>query len=162
PDPSSQGSCTLGGNVSNNSGGPHTLKYGVTVNHVLGVKMVLSDGSIVELGGKTEDPDGFDLTGLVVGSEGTFGLVTEVTVKMVRQREAYRTMLAVFNTIADATNTVSDIIGQGIIPAALEMMDQTILNAVEIAFKFGFPTDAGAVLLVELDGLTPSLDRQVE
>ncbi|MBW3623366.1 MAG: FAD-binding protein [Armatimonadetes bacterium] len=162
PDPSSQNSCTLGGNVAENSGGPHTLKYGVTTNHVLGVKMVMPDGSIAEIGGELEDPVGYDLIGLIVGSEGTFGVVTEATVRMVRQPQTYRTLLAVFNTIAEATNTVSDIIAAGIIPAALEMMDQIILQAVEMAFHFGFPTDAGAVLLIELDGLEAAIDRQAE
>jgi glycolate oxidase len=162
PDPSSQSACTLGGNVAENSGGPHTLKYGVTTNHVLGVRMVLPDGTIADLGGPTESPVGYDLVGVTVGSEGTFGIVTEATVRIVRRPQAHRTLLAVFNTIADATNTVSDIIAAGIIPAALEMMDQLILQAVEAAFGFGFPTDAGAVLLVELDGLSASLDRQAE
>ena len=162
PDPSSQNSCTLGGNVAENSGGPHTLKYGVTTNHVLACRMVLPDGSIVDLGDSTEDPTGYDLVGIVVGSEGTFGIVTEVTVRIIRRPQAHRTLLAIFNTIADATNTVSGIIAEGIIPAALEMMDQLILQAVEAAFGFGFPTDAGAVLLVELDGLDAALDRQAD
>jgi glycolate oxidase len=162
PDPSSQNSCTLGGNVAENSGGPHTLKYGVTTNHVLEVTMVMPNGSVKTFGGATEDPTGYDLVGVIVGSEGTFGIVTEVVVRMVRQPQAYRTLLGVFNSIADATNTVSDIIAAGIIPAALEMMDQLILQAVEMAFGFGFPTDAGAVLLVELDGLAASLDRQAK
>lgn len=162
PDPSSQNSCTLGGNVAENSGGPHTLKYGVTTNHVLAVKMVMPDGSIAELGSPLEDPAGYDLMGVLVGHEGTFGIVTEVTVRIVRQPQACRTLLAVFNSVAEATNTVSDIIAAGIIPSALELMDQLILQAVEMAFKFGFPTDAGAVLLIELDGLEAALDRQAD
>jgi glycolate dehydrogenase FAD-linked subunit len=162
PDPSSQSACTIGGNVAENSGGPHTLKYGVTVNHVLGVKMVLPDGEIVQLGGKAEQRLGYDLTGIVCGSEGTFGVVTEVTARLVRLPPAVRTMLAVFNTVDDATNTVSGIIAAGIVPAALEMMDQLVIQAVEAAFKFGFPTDAGACLIVELDGLEAGLDRQAE
>jgi glycolate oxidase len=162
PDPSSQMACTIGGNVANNSGGPHTLKYGVTVNHVLGVRMVLPDGEIVQLGGKAEERPGYDLTGIVCGSEGTFGIVTEVTVRLVRQPAAVRTMLAVFNTVDDATNTVSGIIAAGIVPAALEMMDQLVIQAVEAAFKFGFPTDAGACLIIELDGLEAGLDHQAE
>jgi glycolate oxidase len=162
PDPSSQTACTIGGNVSENSGGPHTLKYGVTVNHVLGVKMVLSDGEIVQLGGKAADRLGYDLTGIVCGSEGTFGVVTEVTARLVRQPPSVRTMLAVFNTIDDATNTVSGIIAAGIVPAALEMIDQLVIQAVEAAFHFGFPTDAGACLIVELDGLEAGLERQAE
>lgn len=162
PDPSSQMACTIGGNVANNSGGPHTLKYGVTVNHVLGVTVVLPDGEIVRLGGKEEDALGYDLVGLVVGSEGTFGIVTEVTARLVRLPQTVRTMLAVFNTVEDATNTVSGIIAAGIVPAALEMMDALIIQAVEAAFKFGFPLDAGACLIIELDGLEAGIDEQGE
>src|SRR6185295_4138723 len=109
PDPSSQSVCTIGGNVGTNSGGPHTLKYGVTTNHVLGLKLVLPDGGIVDVGGAVEDAPGYDLTGLLVGSEGTLGVVTEVTVRIVKQPQAVRTMLAVFETVDDATNTVSGI-----------------------------------------------------
>jgi glycolate oxidase len=162
PDPSSQSACTIGGNVAENSGGPHTLKYGVTVNHVLGLKLVLPDGEVVQLGSKAEQRSGYDLTGIVCGAEGTFGIVTEVTARLVRQPQAVRTMLAVFNTIDDATTTVSAIIAAGIVPAALEMMDQLVVQAVEAAFKFGFPTDAGACLIVELDGLEAGLDEQAE
>lgn len=158
PDPSSQGACTIGGNVATNSGGPHTLKYGVTVNHILGVEVVLPDGSIVELGGPTEDTPGYDLTGLFVGSEGTFGIVTKIIVRLTRDPAAYRTMLGVFETVDAATQAISGIIGAGIIPAALEMMDQGIIEAVEAAFKFGFPLDAGAVLLIEVDGLEVAVD----
>lgn len=158
PDPSSQMACTIGGNVANNSGGPHTLKYGVTVNHVLGLTVVLPDGEIVKLGGKEEDALGYDLVGIVVGSEGTFGIVTEVVVRVVRLPQTVRTMLAVFETIEDATNTVSGIIAAGIVPAALEMMDKMIIQAVEAAFKFGFPLDAGACLIIELDGLEAGID----
>jgi len=153
PDPSSQGACTIGGNVATNSGGPHTLKYGVTVNHVLGIEAVLPDGSLVELGGPSEDSPGYDLTGLFVGSEGTFGICTKVTVRLTRDPAAYRTMLAVFESVSDATNAISNIIGAGIVPAALEMMDQGIVEAVEGAFHFGFPLDAAAVVLIEVDGL---------
>jgi glycolate oxidase len=162
PDPSSQMACTIGGNVSENSGGPHTLKYGVTVNHILGLRMVLPDGEVVDIGGKTEETPGYDLTGIVVGSEGTFGIVTEVTARLVRQPQAYRTMLAVFETVDDATRAVSGIIAAGIIPAALEMMDQVIMQAVEAAFHIGLPTDAGACLIVELDGLEAGLDEQTD
>ena len=158
PDPSSQGACTIGGNVATNSGGPHTLKYGVTVNHVLGVEMVLPDGQLVQMGGPTEDNPGYDLTGVIVGSEGTFGIVTKVWARITRNPEAYRTLLGVFETVDDATNTISDIIGAGIIPGALEMLDQLILQAVEEAFHFGFPLDAGAVLIMEVDGLEAGLD----
>ena len=157
PDPSSQGACTLGGNVATNSGGPHTLKYGVTVNHVLGVEMVLPDGRVVVTGGPTEDAPGYDLTGAIVGSEGTFGIVTKVWVRVTRNPEATRTLLGVFDSIDDATNTISDIIGAGIVPAALELLDKTILGAVEAAFHLGFPLDAAAVLLMEVDGLEVGL-----
>jgi len=160
PDPSSQGACTIGGNVATNSGGPHTLKYGVTVNHVLGAEVVLPDGSVVEFGGPTEDSPGYDLTGLFVGSEGTFGVVTKVTVRLTRDPAAYRTMLGVFETVNDATQAISGIIGAGIVPAALEMMDQGIVEAIEAAFHFGFPLDAGAVLLVEVDGLEVAVDGE--
>jgi glycolate oxidase len=162
PDPSSQGACTIGGNVATNSGGPHTLKYGVTVNHVLGVELVLPDGSVVHTGGPAEDAPGYDLTGVIVGSEGTFGLATKAWVRITRNPEAYRTLLGVFETVDDATNTISDIIGAGIIPGALEMLDRLILGAVEEAFHFGFPLDAGAVLIMEVDGLEAGLDREAE
>jgi glycolate oxidase len=162
PDPSSQGACTIGGNVATNSGGPHTLKYGVTVNHVLGVELVLPDGRVVHTGGPAEDNPGYDLTGVVVGSEGTFGVVTKVWVRITRNPEAYRTLLGVFETVDDATNTISDLIGAGIVPAALEMLDRLILEAVEAAFHFGFPLDAGAVLIMEVDGLEAGLDAEAE
>lgn len=158
PDPSSQFACTIGGNVAENSGGPHTLKYGVTVNHVLGLEVVLPDGEVVWLGGGAEDAPGYDLVGLMVGSEGTFGIVTKALVRLVPQPEGVRTMLVVFDTVAAASQAVSAIIAAGIIPAALEMMDALILRAVEQAFKFGFPLDAGAVLIIELDGLEAGLD----
>jgi glycolate oxidase len=161
PDPSSQPACTIGGNIAENSGGPHTLKYGVTTNHVLGVELVLPDGNVVQLGGAVEDIPGYDLTGLVVGAEGTFGIVTTATLRLVRQPEAWKTLLGIFESVDDATATVSGIISAGIIPAALEMMDQLIVEAVEAAFHFGFPTDAGAVLIVELDGLAAGLDPEV-
>lgn len=162
PDPSSQGACTIGGNVATNAGGPHTLKYGVTANHILGVEMVLADGRVVQLGGDAEDPFGYDLTGFVVGSEGTLGLVTKATVRLTRSPQAYRTLLAVFNTVDDATHTVSEIIRQGIVPAAVELMDQMIIQAVEEAFRFGFPTDAAAVVIIELDGLEAGIDELAE
>jgi glycolate oxidase len=160
PDPSSQQACTIGGNVAENSGGPHTLKYGVTTNHVLGLEIVLPDGEIVTLGGAVEDVPGYDLRGIAIGAEGTFGVVTEATLRLTRQPQAYRTFLAVFESVHDATQTVSDIIAAGIVPAALEMMDSLIVQAVEAAFHFGFPTDAGAVLIIELDGLAAGLDPQ--
>jgi glycolate oxidase len=160
PDPSSQGACTIGGNVATNSGGPHTLKYGVTVNHTLGLEAVLPDGSIIETGGPAEDTPGLDLTGLIVGSEGTLAIVTKVWVRLTRDPQGHRTMLGVFDSVDDATNAISEIIGAGIVPAALEMMDQGILVAVEEAFKFGFPLDAQAILLIEVDGLEAGLDEQ--
>lgn len=160
PDPSSQGACTIGGNVATNSGGPHTLKYGVTVNHVLGLEAVLPDGSVIELGGPTGTTAGYDLTGLFVGSEGTFGICTKAIVRLTRDPAAYRTMLGVFETVNDATLAISNIIGAGIVPAALELMDQGIVGAVEAAFHFGFPLDAGAVLLIEVDGLEVAVDEE--
>jgi glycolate oxidase len=165
PDPSSQPACTIGGNVGTNSGGPHTLKYGVTTNHVLGFEMVLPDGEVVWLGTSPEggeDVDGYDLRGAAIGSEGMFGIITRVLVRLIRAPQAFKTLLGVFETVDDASQTVSDIIGAGIVPGALEMMDQLITQAVEAAYHFGFPLDAGAVLIVELDGLAAGLDRQAE
>ena len=159
PDPSSQPACTIGGNIATNSGGPHTLKYGVTTNHVLGVKLVLPDGVVAELGGPVADSPGYDLTGLIVGHEGTFGIVTEATVRLIPVPQSVRTFLAVFESVADASRAVSGIVGSGIIPAALEMMDQLILQAVEEAFHVGFPLDAGAVLLIEIDGIEAGFDE---
>jgi glycolate dehydrogenase FAD-linked subunit len=165
PDPSSQPACTIGGNVGTNSGGPHTLKYGVTTNHILGFEMVLPDGEIVWLGtrpGEGEDVEGYDLRGAAIGSEGMFGIATRVLLRLVRAPQAYRTMLGVYETVDDASQTVSDIIEAGIVPGALEMMDQLITQAVEAAYGFGFPLDAGAVLIVELDGLAVDLASQAE
>src|SRR5580765_993596 len=161
PDPSSQPACTIGGNVAENSGGPHTLKYGVTTNHVLGVELALPSGEIVTLGGAVEERPGYDLVGLAVGAEGTFGIVTRATLRLVRTPEAHRTLLAVFASVAAASEAVSGIIAAGIVPAALEMMDQLIIEAVEAAYRVGLPTDAGAVLLVELDGPAAGLDDQL-
>jgi glycolate oxidase len=160
PDPSSQGACTIGGNVATNSGGPHTLKYGVTVNHTLGIEAVMADGSIVQFGGPAEDYSGLDLTGTLVGSEGTLAIVTKAWVRLTKNPEGVRTLLGVFDSVDDATNSISEIIGAGIVPAALEMMDQGILEAVEAAFHFGFPLDAQAILLMEVDGLEAGLDAQ--
>jgi len=160
PDPSSQGACTIGGNVATNSGGPHTLKYGVTVNHVMGLEVVLPDGTVANWGGPSGLPPGYDLTGLFVGSEGTFGICTKAIVRLTPNPAAYRTMLGIFETVEDGTKAISEIIGAGIIPAALEMMDQGIIKAVEAAFEFGFPLDAGAVVLIEVDGLEVSVDDE--
>jgi len=162
PDPSSQPACSIGGNVAENSGGPHTLKYGVTTNHVLGLELALPSGDLVTLGGAVEDRPGYDLVGLTVGSEGTFGIVTRAVLRLVRTPPAYRTLLAVFDSVDGASEAVSGIIAAGIVPAALEMMDQLIMQAVEAAFRVGLPTDAGAVLLVELDGVAVGLDPEVE
>jgi glycolate oxidase len=160
PDPSSQSACTIGGNVAENSGGPHTLKYGVTTNHVLGVELVLPDGAVVELGGAVEDVPGYDLRGLVIGAEGTMGLVTRATLRLTRQPEGVRTLLGVFESVDAACRAVSGIIAAGIVPAALEMMDRLIVEAIEAAFHVGLPTDAGAVLLIELDGAAAEIDPQ--
>ncbi len=153
PDPSSQAACTIGGNIAANSGGPHTLKYGVTVNHTLGVEIVLPDGEIVELGGRVEGTPGLDLLGVVVGSEGTFGIVTRAWVKLVPLPQKAHTMLAIFDDFDAAAQSVSDVIAAGIIPAALEMLDDVFLPCIEDAYHFGFPLDAAAILLIETDGL---------
>ena len=158
PDPSSQGAATIGGNVATNAGGPHTLKYGVTVNHVLGLEMVLGDGSIVTLG-PVENPAALDLIGLLCGSEGTLAIVTKVWVRLTPNPQDYRTMRAAFETVDDATHAVSEIIAAGIIPAAMELMDQGILAAVEEAFHVGFPLDAGAMLVIEVDGPTETIEE---
>ncbi|HEV7662691.1 MAG TPA: FAD-linked oxidase C-terminal domain-containing protein [Chloroflexota bacterium] len=160
PDPSSQKASTIGGNVANNAGGPHCLSLGVTVNHILGVQIVLHDGSGVRLGGKSPDGPGLDLTGLIVGSEGTLGVVTEVTVRLLPLPEAVRTTLAVFTSVEDASEAVSNLIGRGLVPAALEMMDRLALSAIEAAFHAGYPPEAGAVLLVEVDGLLEQVEAQ--
>ncbi len=162
PDPSSQGASTIGGNVANNAGGPHTLKYGVTVNHLLAVELVLPDGDVITVGDKTEDFTGYDLLGLVCGGEGTLGIVTQATVRLTPVPQSVRTLLAVFDTVDDATATVSAIIAAGITPAALEMMDATVIQTVEAAFHYGFPLDAGAVLIAELDGAEEGLDRAAD
>lgn len=161
PDPSSQAACSIGGNVANNSGGPHTLAYGVTVNHVLGVEVVLDDGEVVWLGGRVPDAPGYDLCGVFVGSEGTLGIVTKAAVRLMRTREAVRTLLAIFDRMDDATGAVVEITGAGVIPAALEMMDRLTIQAVEAGAHVGYPTDAEAVLLVELEGLREYCARGV-
>jgi glycolate oxidase subunit GlcD len=159
PDPASQKTSTLGGNVGENSGGPHCLKYGVTTNHVMGVTMVLFDGTVAELGGKAPDMPGYDLTGLVVGSEGTLGIATEIILRLIEQPEAVKTMLSIFDSIEDAGNTVSAIIAEGIVPATLEMMDKLVIKAVEESVHAGYPLDAEAVLIIELDGLKDGMER---
>src|SRR3989441_6290248 len=165
PDPSSQLACTIGGNVANNSGGPHTLKYGVTTNHVLGLEVVLPDGEIVWLGGRTRETPGYDLAGVFVGSEGTFGIATKIVVRILRKPQAVKTMLAVFGAIEHASAAVSAIIAAGLVPAAVEMIDQLTIQAVEDAFGCGYPRDAAAALLIGLDGaavgMPPQADRIV-
>ncbi len=160
PDPSSQQSCTIGGNVANNSGGPHCLAYGVTTAHVLAVELVLPTGELVVLGGVDGEPPGYDLRGVVVGSEGTMGVVTAVAVRLTPNPPAVATLLAAFDDVASAAATVSAVIANGIVPAALEMMDQRITQAVESFVKAGYPTDAAAVLLVEVDGLPAGVETE--
>lgn len=163
PDPSSQQACTIGGNVAENSGGPHCLKYGVTTNHVVGLTLVLPDGEVVELGSKAPDAPGYDLTGLVVGSEGTFGIVTEIVVRILRKPQGVRTVLALFDRVEDASRTVAAITAKGIVPAALEMMDRLAIKAVERGnFPVGYPDDVEAVLIIEVDGVEAGLDAQAE
>jgi glycolate oxidase len=162
PDPSSQIACTIGGNVANNSGGPHTLKYGVTTNHVLGLEVVLPDGEVVWLGGKTRDPQGYDLVGVFVGSEGTFGIATRIVVRLMRRPQAVKTLLAVFEALDQASATVAAITARGLTPAALEMIDQITIQAVEDAYGAGYPRDAAAALLIELDGLAAGLEEEAE
>lgn len=161
PDPSSQAACSIGGNVANNSGGPHTLAYGVTTNHVLGVEVVLDDGQIIWLGGEVPDTPGYDLCGVFVGSEGTMGIVTKVAVRLMRKRESVRTLLAIFDRMEPATQTVVDITAAGIIPAALEMMDRLTIEAVEGGSPVGYPRDAEAVLLVEVEGVREQTDHSM-
>lgn len=163
PDPSSQKVSSLGGNVGENAGGPHCLKYGITSNHVVGLEVVLADGRVIRTGGETEDCPGYDLTGLFVGSEGTMGAVTSIAIRLMRLPESLETMLAIFETLEDSGAAVAEIIAQGIIPATLEIMDQAIVQAVEDSqYRAGYPTDAGGVLLIEIDGIVDGLPRQSE
>ncbi|MDB5085944.1 MAG: FAD-binding protein [Bacilli bacterium] len=163
PDPSSGSSCTIGGNVAENAGGPHCLKYGVTTNHVLGLELVLPNGEILNVGGSSLDLPGYDLTGILVGSEGTMGIVTKITVRILRKPQGVKTVLALFEDVRDASQVVSDIIAAGIIPAALEMMDQTAIKAVEAgSYSVGYPENTDAVLLIELDGLTAGMEEMAE
>ncbi|HIE26190.1 TPA: FAD-binding protein [Candidatus Poribacteria bacterium] len=159
PDPSSQMVATMGGTVGENAGGPHCLKYGVTTNHVMGLEMVLPNGEVIETGGKSLDMPGYDLAGLIVGSEGTFGIVTKIIVRILKMPEEVKTMLAIFESLEDAAQTVSDIIAAGILPATLEMMDKFTIGAVENFAKAGYPLDAEAVLIIELDGLKDGMER---
>jgi glycolate oxidase len=160
PDPSSQAACTIGGNFAENSGGPHTLKYGVTLPHVLGLTMVMPDGELVRVGGRHTPGPGLDEVGVQTGGEGTLGIAVELTVRLTPLPAAVTTFLAVFETEADAARAVSAMIAAGIVPAAMEMIDRVMLRAVEEAFHFGFPLDCGAVLIVEVDGAPEALERE--
>jgi glycolate oxidase len=162
PDPSSQRACTIGGNVAENAGGPHTLAYGVTTNHVLGLECVLPDGTIINTGGDSIDTPGYDLTGLLTGSEGTMVLVTKVIVRLMRAPEAVKTVLAIYNSVDDAANTVAKITARAITPVAVEMLDGPMMGMVEDATHAGYPRDAAAVLLIELEGLTEVVEEQLE
>ncbi len=163
PDPSSQPTCTIGGNIAENAGGIHCLKYGTTTDHVLGVRVVLAGGEIVDLGGAGTEAAGYDLLGVFIGSEGTFGIATEATLRLVPIPPAVRTMLAEFAEVNDASHAVSAIIAAGVMPAALEMMDREIIRAVEASvFAAGLPLDAGAALLIELDGIAEGIDDEAE
>jgi glycolate oxidase subunit GlcD len=162
PDPSSQAACTIGGNVAENAGGPHCLKYGVTLNHVRAVTAILPDGEIVKLGNVDGEPDGYDLLGTFVGSEGCFGVALDVTVRLSPNPQAIRTLLADYTSLGAAARATSDIIASGIVPAALEMMDGPTIRAVEASiYAAGYPTDADAILLIELDGLAAGLEADV-
>ena len=160
PDPSSQQVCSIGGNVAENAGGAHCLKYGFTVNHVMGAEVVLPDGEVVHLGGTAPEHPGLDLLGAFVGSEGTLGVATEVTVRTIRAPESVQTMLVGFHSVEDAAGTVSDIIAAGILPAAIEMMDALAIEAAEAAVQCGYPAGAVAVLVIELDGPQVEVDEQ--
>jgi glycolate oxidase len=175
PDPSSQRACTIGGNVSENSGGPHTLAYGVTTNHVLGLEAVLPDGTVIQTGGAAPcaavsmgsslgdyDLPGYDLTGLLVGSEGTMALVTKIVVRLMRKPEMVQTILAIYDRPEDAGDTVAQITARAITPAAIEMLDGPLLKMIEDATHAGYPSDAAAVLLIELEGLKETVEEQIE
>ena len=160
PDPSSQMVSSIGGNVATNAGGPHCLKYGITTNHVLGLEIVTGTGDVVSVGGKAADRPGYDLTGTIVGNEGTFGLVTAITVRLLHAPEAVKTALASFASLVEASEAVSAIIAAGIIPAALEMLDDAMIGAVNAAVGKVYPDGAGAVLLIELDGPRAEVEAQ--
>jgi glycolate oxidase len=162
PDPSSQRACTIGGNVAENAGGPHTLAYGVTTNHVLGLEAVLADGSIISTGAKSPDQPGLDLTGLLTGSEGTLALITKIIVRLMRAPELVKTLLVIYDSVDDCADTVAEITARSITPAAIEMLDGVMLRMVEEATHAGYPMDAAAVLLIELEGLKEAVEEQVE
>jgi glycolate oxidase len=161
PDPSSQRACTIGGNVAENAGGPHTLAYGVTTNHVLGLEAVLPDGTVISTGGKSPDLPGYDLTGLLTGSEGTMALVTKIAVRLMRKPEMVKTILAIYDTVDDCADSVAEITARAITPAAIEMLDGVMLRMVEEDTHAGYPMDAAAVLLIELEGLREAVEEQV-
>ena len=159
PDPSSEAACTIGGNVAENAGGPHCLKYGVTLNHVIAMTAILPDGEIVTLGNPEGEAAGYDLRGAFIGSEGCFGVALDVTVRLTRKPSAVRTMLADFTSVDDAAHVTSAIVASGIVPAALEFMDAPTIQVVESSvYAAGYPADAAAVLLIEVDGITEGVD----
>ncbi len=162
PDPASQKTCTIGGNIGENAGGPHCLALGVTTNHVLGLEVVLADGSMTWLGGTQREAAGYDLRGAFVGSEGTLGIVTKIAVRLLPKPETIHSMLAAFTTMDAASDTVSEIIAAGMVPSALEMMDRNTIDAVEPFYHPGYPAEAQAVLIVEVDGLIESVEEQTE
>lgn len=162
PDPSSQRACTIGGNVAENAGGPHTLAYGVTTNHVVSLEVVLIDGTVMNVGGRAPETPGYDLVGLLTGSEGTMALVTKIGVRLVRAPESVKTMLAIYNRVAEAGNTVGAMTAKGITPVALEMLDGPMIRMVEAATHAGYPLDAAAVLLIEVEGLTETVEEQAQ
>ena len=162
PDPASQKAATLGGNVAENSGGPHCFKYGVTTNHVMGLTVVLPDGQVAKIGGKAPDTPGYDLPGVFVGSEGTLGVCTELVVRILRLAEGVKTLLAIYDSIEEGSETVSAIVAAGMVPATLEMMDQLVIKAVEESIHCGFPLDCATVLIIEVDGLKDDLEIQTQ
>jgi len=162
PDPASQKAATLGGNVAENSGGPHCFKYGVTTNHVMGLTVVLPDGKVARIGGKAPDAPGYDLPGVFVGSEGTLGICTEIVAKIVHLPEGVKTLLAIYDSIEEGSETVSAIVAAGMVPATLEMMDQLVIKAVEEFIHCGFPLDCATVLIIEVDGLKDDLEVQAK
>jgi glycolate oxidase len=162
PDPGSQVVSTIGGNVANNAGGMHCLKYGVTTNHITGLEVVLPDGEVITVGGKVLDQPGCDLTGIFVGSEGTLGIITRIVVRIVRLPETVQTQLALFQTVDAAANAVSAIMAAGILPAALELLDRACMEVVDQTVHIGYPEDAGAALIIELDGLKDGMQRSVD
>jgi len=163
PDPSSQIACSIGGNVAENSGGPHCLKYGMTTNHVLALEVVMADGRVARLGNAAGEPVGYDLVGVVVGSEGTFAIVTEATVRLLPRPQAVKTLLAAFSSLEDSSQAVSDIVGEGIVPAALELVDRRTTEAVEASvYRAGYRLDAAASLLIEVDGFDVAIAETVD